>query len=272
MRVSISFDYAVLAILLVFAGSAATGCARSVGGSTLPGQQRIIRDQLVIHSDFHLPQNHRLIEELVSRRRDISELLEIPTSDEPINVFLFEDREQFQGFMMQKYPEFPNRRAFFLKNDTSLNVYAFWGSRVGEDLRHEVTHGYLHSVVSNIPLWLDEGLAEYFEVKRGKGGLNGSHVYHLSNSLKRGDWQPDLARLESLESASRLTQMDYAESWLWVHFLLSGDSQSRSIIQNQLRQLIDKGAADQVLPLVEAEFSDHETQLITHLKRLEGSE
>lgn len=248
-----------------------SGCATTEKRSTLPGRERLVRDQLVIYSDFHLPKNHRLIGELTSRRQEISELLGIPTTDEPINVFLFEDQDHFRNFMTQSHPEFPNRRAFFVKNDTSLNVYAFWGSRVGEDLRHEITHGYVHGAVPNIPLWLDEGIAEYFEIGRGKGGLNRPHVYHLANSFRRGEWTPDLTRLESLVSASELTQMDYAESWLWVHFLLSGDSQSRSIIQGHLKALVDTGSADPIMRFVQTEFPDYETRLIMHLKMLDGN-
>ena len=246
------------------------GCASQAGRLELPSEQRLVRDQLVIHSDFRLPRQHRLLNELVSRRNDISELLDIPLSDEPIEVYLFEDRARFQKFMTQQHPEFPNRRAFFVKDDASLNVFAFWGSRVGEDLRHEVTHGYVHGVVPNIPLWLDEGIAEYFEVTRGRGGLNGAHVYHLVNGLDRGQWKPDLRRLESLESASQLTQTDYAESWLWVHFLLTGDSQTRLIIQRLLQELIENGSAGPILPQVEIEFPDYEAQLLMHLKSLDA--
>ena len=47
-----------------------------------------------------------------------------------------------------------------METDTRLTVYAYWGDRVAEDLRHEVTHGYLHTMVPHVPLWLDEGLAQ----------------------------------------------------------------------------------------------------------------
>ena len=77
-----------------------------------------------------------------------------------------------RSFFRDRYPDFPKRRAFFVETDTQLAVYAQWGDRVAEDLRHEVAHGYLHAIVPSIPLWLDEGLAEYFEVPRGQNGLN----------------------------------------------------------------------------------------------------
>ena len=258
----------LIAILICMCALAVTGCTLSGGRGGLPSAQTVTRGQLVIHSDFHLPRKHRLLDELVSRRVDLSDELDLPLSDEPIDVYLFEDKDHFQTFMIHSHPEFPNRRAFFVKSDTSLKVFAFWGARVGEDLRHEVTHGYVHSVVPNIPLWLDEGLAEYFEVARGKGGVNGPHVYHLANRLRNGKWKPDLERLESLVSARELTQMDYAESWLWVHFLLTGDQQTKSIVKRQLNSLRENGEAGLFLPIIEAEVPDYETQLLMHLRVL----
>lgn len=245
------------------------GCQTARTRSQLPSQEQVIREQLIVHSDFHLPKQHRLLDELVARGNDISNLLAIPTSDEPINIYLFDDQTHFQEFMVDIHPAFPNRRAFFVKDDTSLSVYAFWGSRVGEDLRHEVTHGYLHSVVPNLPLWLDEGIAEYFEVARGKKGINGPHVYHLSNALRRGQWKPNLARLELIESASELTQMDYAESWLWIHFLLTTDSESREIIRNHLARLRSTATPELMMPIIAESIPDCEARLIDHLKMLE---
>jgi hypothetical protein len=250
---------------------AAVGCSFESKQVRLPGKQQLVSEQLLIHSDFDIPKHHRLVDELTARRHDISETLGIPMSDEPINVYLFEDRQKFREFMDRSHPEFPDRRAFFVKNDTSLNVYAYWGPRVGEDLRHEVTHGYLHSVVPNVPLWLDEGIAEYFEVSRGKGGLNGPHVYYLSHGFERGQWKPDLTRLELIGSAGQLSQLDYAESWLWVHFLLSGDSDSQTIVRDQLEQLITTGRSESVLPMIAARIPDYENQLIMHLKVLVGN-
>jgi hypothetical protein len=249
-----------------------SGCSLNSRQVDLPHKQELVLDQLLIHSDFELPKHHRLLDELQARGHDISMTLGIPISDEPIHVYLFADQDKFQSFMNRSHPEFPNRRAFFVKNDTSLNVYAFWGPRVGEDLRHEVTHGYLHSVVPNLPLWLDEGLAEYFEVARGSGGLNGPHVDYLHASFRRGQWKPNLARLEAIQSASSLTQMDYAESWLWVHFLLSGDAQSREIIQQRLAQLRNTGKSDSMLSVIAERIPDYENQLIMHLKVLANSQ
>ena len=156
------------------------GCVFSRDVVTLPADDALVRDQLVIHSDFALPRHHRLVEDLVARRGDVVEQLRLPASDEPIHVYLFDSSERFRRFMTRHHPEFPDRRAFFVEGDTELNIYAYWGDRVAEDLRHEVTHGYLHTMVPHLPLWLDEGLAEYFEVPRGRAGTQSTTSRHVT--------------------------------------------------------------------------------------------
>jgi hypothetical protein len=256
----------LLAVAVIAVLSAGCQATSQLGG--LPNEQTVTRDQLVVHSNFNLPKRHRLLDELAARRADISQLLELPTSDEPINVYLFDDEEKFRAFVRRRHPMFPNRRALFVQNDTSLNVYAYWGDRVAEDLRHEVTHGYLHSVVPNLPLWLDEGTAEYFEVTRGKQGFNSPHIYLLASCMRRGEWFPDLSRLEELTEPESMTQLDYAEAWLWVHFLLDYSAESRQLLQAHFRSLTDTANANSLAPQVNALLPDVEGLLVEHLGKL----
>jgi hypothetical protein len=223
---------------------AAAGCARWRNVPTIaPAANSIVRDQLVIHCDWALPSQHRMVEELCQQRWDVLGKLSLPPSNEPIHIHLFDTGERFNAFMRLHYPDFPTRRAFFVETDTSLAVYAHWGDRVAEDLRHEVAHGYLHSVVPNLPLWLDEGLAEYFEVPRGHNGLNRPHVIELSSRLPTG-WRPDLRRLELLASVGEMTQLHYAESWLWVHFLLETSRERQDLLRGYLARLRGAGTAE----------------------------
>lgn len=194
------------------------GCAARQQYS-LPDKEFIARDQLLLHTDFHLPTNHRLVEDITSLRFDIAERMRLPLSEEPIHVYLFENSAEYRLYMQAAYPGLPYRRAFFQKSDTTLSVFAHWGERVAEDLRHETTHAYLHSSIPNLPLWIDEGFAEYFEVGRGRHGVNETHVRLLRDKLAKGEWRPDLPRLEKLELMEEMGQVEYAEAWLWVHFL-----------------------------------------------------
>ncbi len=220
------------------------GCFHAVQKKLeLPGQDRIVLDQLVIHTDFALPRKHRLLGELTGLRKNIANQLDLPTSDEPINIYLFENADSYHQYMAIHHPHFPNRRAFFLKSDTTLEVYAYWGERIAEDLRHEVSHGYLHAVVPNLPIWFDEGLAEYFEVPIGFHGRSQPHIELLAKLLKTGQWKPDLARLEDLRYADEMSQVDYAESWLWIHYLLENGKGMRAFVVDQVHQLRENGEA-----------------------------
>jgi Protein of unknown function (DUF1570) len=220
---------------------------------TLPDTHQLPQGQLVVHSDFEMPVHHRLMEELRGRRTDISQDLLLPVSDEPIHIYLFESAERFEGFMRLRYPSFPQRRAFFVESDTRLEVYAQWGDRVGDDLRHEVTHGYLHSVVPNVPLWLDEGLAEYYELPRASQGMNREHLDYLCRQLADSAWRPDLIRLEKLGPDANLSQADYAESWAWTHYLLNGPAERKELLRSYLRKTREVGFAS---PLSEQLASD----------------
>jgi hypothetical protein len=200
----------------------------------LPSRAEIIAGQLVIHSDFPLAEQHRIVRELESLRADVSQQLGLPISDEPVHLYLFETKERYEAFAARHFPAFPARRAFFVETDTTLSVFAAWQDRIAEDLRHETTHGYVHAVVPTIPLWLDEGVAEFFELPRSEQGVHAAHVAHLSGRLLEGTWRPDLERMEALASAGELSQDHYAEAWCWTHWLLRTTPERRRLLQDYL--------------------------------------
>ncbi len=250
----------------------AVGCRGFAGRpSALPLTHTLVLDPIVVYSDFALPAHHRLLEELVLERNELLTKLQLPKSDEPVNVYLFDTEARFREFLERYYPNFPQRRAFFVESDTRLAVYAQWGDRIAEDLRHEVAHGYLHSVVRNLPLWLDEGLAEYAEVPRGREGLNQPHVNLLLDKLLHFGWKPDLARLERLATASDMTQLDYAESWAWTHWLMEGDPTRRQILQVYLQELRKGESVPPFSVRLHGWFPQPEPLLVAHLRALAPS-
>ncbi|MEK6247373.1 MAG: DUF1570 domain-containing protein, partial [Planctomycetales bacterium] len=199
----------------------------------LPVTSSLVLDQLVVYSDFELPVGHRLLRDLDTMRDDLSDQLAVEASDEQVHVYLFKTPRRYKQFLKQYYPEFPDRRAFFVKTDVRLSVYTFWGDRIAEDLRHEVAHGYLHASIPVLPLWLDEGLAEYFEVDAGEQGFNRSHA-ELLDEQSGGAWQPDLRQLEEVTNFKELKQIQYAEAWLWVHFMLRTTPDRKKVLQDHL--------------------------------------
>jgi Protein of unknown function (DUF1570) len=237
----------------------------------LPARNAVALEQLTIHSDFSLPSQHRLLQDLRRERLQVYNTLQLPVSNEPIHVYLFDGEDRFRSFLRARFPNFPDRRAFFVKTDTHLVVYAHWGDRIGEDLRHEVAHGYLHAVLPKIPLWLDEGLAEYFEAPAGEGGLNKPHVDLLMARLARDGWRPSLERLEQLEATDDMGQADYAEAWAWVHYLLENGPTERQLLQQHLKELRETGDAPPLSTKLRTAEGDPAKAVADHLYRLAPS-
>jgi hypothetical protein len=202
-----------------------------------PTLYRTERLPLLINSDFRLPPHPPLLDELVALNKSMAFVLDLPPSQTPVHVDVFETPTAYRAYMAEHFPEFPDRRAFFVESDGRLAVYAFWGDRVAEDLRHEVAHAYLHAVIPAVPLWLDEGLAEYFEVSPQDRGLNRPHLVQLTAAIDRCDWWPDIGRLAAIEAVAPMTQRDYAEAWAWVHFCLHTTAARRASLCGYLRQL-----------------------------------
>ncbi len=262
-------DTALWRLAMAWVIGLCAGChAGLLAPPDLPVAHLLVRDQLVIYSDEALPRQHRVFEELVALREDVIRQLQLPTSDEPIHVHLFDSADKFQKFLRLKYPGVPSRRAIFVESDTRLAVYAHWGEYVAEDLRHEITHGYLHAVLPSIPLWIDEGLAEYFEVPRGRRGVNLPHVAQLAAQAAAGSWLPSLDRLEGLTNVRDMTQADYAETWAWVHLLLETTPERRQLLHNYLAALRRDGNASPPTAWIRRDLPEPELNLVRHITSL----
>ncbi len=217
-----------------------TGCRstdKSVT-SSLPSKHSVRSDQLLVMSDFRIPRKHELIEELISLRKEVTSTLHLPAQNEEVVVYLFQNEAEYRSYLNSIYPGLPPRRAYFVGTSTELAVYTFWGDRIQEDLRHEYTHGLLHTSLMHVPLWLDEGLAEYFEVPQGSRNINYDHASKLPQRLADG-WRPDLKRLEALEEFAQMKRTDYQESWAWVHFMLQTSPTSQEALLSYLQDLRD---------------------------------
>ena len=104
-------------------------------------------------------------------------------------------------------------------------VFAYRSRQFSVDIRHECTHALLHTTLPMVPLWLDEGLAEYFEVAPGDRAFNNPHLPGVRWAARLGV----VSRLESLEKKGDLSKMggsEYRNAWAWVHFMLHGPKEA----------------------------------------------
>lgn len=220
------------------AGLLLGGCRTTTPKVVMPPTRYSLQvDQLAVLSEFKLPRDHELIQDLVRLRTQIVEQLDLPPQRDQVIVYLFNSELEYTQYLDATWPGLPRRRAYFVGTPRELAVYTYWGDRIQEDLRHEYTHGILHASLKTVPLWLDEGLAEYFEVTGPRPGtVNREYAVRLAGALANG-WRPDLSRLEAMDKFEQMQRTDYQEAWAWMHYLLHSSPETRDVLVGYLHDL-----------------------------------
>jgi hypothetical protein len=223
----------------------------------------------MIYSDSPLDESDPLFRELERLPDQIQAELNLPPGPQLIHVYLFSDQDRYEAYMKDRYPTLPVRRAFFIAEQKragtadELQVFTWLGEHLRTDLRHELTHAVLNGVLKSVPLWLDEGLAGYFEQPPAHDGVNPAHV----DALRRGPFQPDLARLEKIKDLRQMEKPEYREAWAWVHYCLRGDPKAKAALLAYLAALREKPDAGGLLPRLTDAVGDPEKALAEHLSR-----
>ncbi len=254
--------------------AALAGCATTGdrGQPLVPSQYQTRTGPYVVFTNQPLPADDGVVRQLTSLRSELEETLglKVDAGEHPVEVYILGDRKAFEHFLTFYYPDLPQRRAFFIAQGPRRVVYTFQGDRLEEDLRHEATHALLHLAVGDVPLWLDEGLAEYFE-SADPAGVNREHMARIPQDLRDG-WTPDLARLEGLKAVRQMAPRDYREAWAWVHYLLQASGDGRAALLSYLGDLRGRAGAKPLsirLPVPAAEAS---IALQSHLRTVRPAE
>ncbi|MGC8638253.1 MAG: DUF1570 domain-containing protein [Isosphaeraceae bacterium] len=215
------------------------GCATmgDLGQSLVPTRYQVRTGPFLIYSNTPITSDWPAIRCLHALETDLSTHLgyQVRAGEEPVEIYVLTNRNAYLHFLRFYYPELPPRRAFFLAQGARRVVYTYLSDRLEEDLRHEATHALAHGCYGDLPLWLDEGLAEYFETHPEAIDARDEHLTKLPEDLKQG-WAPDLPRLESLTDIHQMSPRDYRESWGWVHLLLASDGPGKSVLLDYLDQ------------------------------------
>jgi Flp pilus assembly protein TadD len=109
-------------------------------------------------------------------------------------------------------------------------------------LYHEYTHALLHLNFTGLPLWLDEGLAEFYgnsqlgEKESRIGTIDETHLYILGqNKLLPIETLLNVEHGSPYYNEANRASVFYAESWALVHYLmLDPEAQQRQLLKNFL--------------------------------------
>ncbi|HIF31267.1 MAG TPA: DUF1570 domain-containing protein [Planctomycetaceae bacterium] len=189
-----------------------------------------------VHADFSLQEELATVNELETLQQDIAQTLQLNWPKEPIHLFLFGDRRTYTAYLKRYFPSAPDRRALFIKNGGPGMVFAYRSRDLAVDIRHEATHALLHTTLPVVPLWLDEGLAEYFERPRRERAFENPHAKSLRWRVFVGR-APSIKELESVAEVQDMHSSDYQHAWSWVHFMLHGPESAKSVLHDYLQDL-----------------------------------
>ncbi len=206
-----------------------------------------------------------LLTELAQLQIDLVHSLGIPPAKEDIQVYLFHNRETYDRYLKQLFPNVPFRRAVYIKDGGPGRVFAFYSPQFEIDLRHECTHALLHASLKNVPLWLDEGLAGYFELPANQRTFGNPHL----GEVRWNAWLGMVPSIESLEKCTDISKMgkaEYRDCWAWVCFMLNGPAEAHEELVNYLQDLQTQNQPDTLSNRLKNRIPELHKSYVTHFK------
>jgi hypothetical protein len=161
-----------------------------------------------------------------------------------------ERTKSFAGVIRTKFPFYlyrsrqdyyaaggpPGSAGVFMNDGQDTKLMAIAGRHLGQEtwhvVQHEGFHQFAHAVIGGeMPIWLDEGLAEYFgeSIFTGDGFVTGIvppwREQRLKDEITGGQFMPlsELMAMSSRQWSAQLDLKNYDQAWSMVHFLVYGD-------------------------------------------------
>jgi tetratricopeptide (TPR) repeat protein len=145
-----------------------------------------------------------------------------------------------------------------------------------EIMYHEYSHLLLRNALSTIPVWFNEGLAEYFstfELRHGREAQVGrAIVRHVAVLRERFIPLPQLLavdRSSALYNEGTRRTIFYAESWALAHYLLLGRPDGQAVVNKYLNAYAaGTASADALADAVGLPIPDLEEALRKYVRRM----
>ncbi len=196
--------------------------------------------RVVCESNFPLEETSSLQAEIIRLQSDLIGYLGVPEATEKITLCLFRDRNSYVAFICEYFPGAPtDRPALYIKEPGKPGVLMVRrDERMVLNVRHEMVHAYLNAALRNVPIWIDEGLAKYFETPPGERGFSNPFLEKVeSDATAFFASPPSLSRLEKLTRVEQMRIREYRESWAWTHFLIHYSPETQRALALYLRSL-----------------------------------
>ncbi|QEG41956.1 DUF1570 domain-containing protein [Roseimaritima ulvae] len=219
----------------------------------------------LVHSDYDITPRSPLLGQLADLKTELEQQLQIQIHDEQVHLILFAQHHNYRNYLRLYFPNIPDRQALFVKRRGPGMVFAYENKNMEVDLRHETTHALLNASLPYVPLWLDEGLAEYFEPPVERRAASSPH--HRTVKLRALVGRvPDIVELEDIAGVGEMGAAQYRDAWSWVHFLLHESDQSRQVLVRFLRELQAHSPPGSLARRLAAEMPDYRKRYLKHFR------
>ncbi len=166
----------------------------------------------------------------------------------PLQIIAFRNQNEFRNYAplwkgkpveVAGYFQGADDRNFIALDMSSTDSYAI--------VFHEYAHLLLNGNFPRMPVWFDEGFAEYFSSLRvnGKTVEYGNIPPNLPTILQTNRWMPILDLFSTQHDSATYNERDkntllYAQSWITVHYIMSEGKLPEAARYLQLTQIEHK--------------------------------
>jgi hypothetical protein len=188
-------------------------------------------------ADHPFEQAQEVSQELKALAQQIEKDLGVPPPAQQVRLYIFKERDHYERVLLRTIPQMTrrdtHRNGLFLLRDGVPYVFVLRTENLMRTVRHEFTHAMLNTNIANLPIWVDEGLATYYEAPHG---WQPKFFASLREQVQSG-WKPDLARLERLQRMQDMGMLEYAEAWSWVYLCMQGPEEVRGVLRSYVGSL-----------------------------------
>jgi len=234
-----------LAVAILLALLALPAHALDLGGNWTKSEMR----NVIVYSNARDFTTKAIVTNIERMRGALGHIMGLRTeSAVPTTIFVFDGEPTFAPVRTAVFgARRPDVGGFFTRSgDRFLAVMEVEGGRNGERIvYHEITHSLLENTAAGLPLWYQEGVAEFYSTftVKGKAVVVGSIPKAFVDVMLETGLMP-LRRVFAIDTRSpeyngaAHAGPFYATSWLFVHYLLVGAPQRAGQLGTFL-QLLD---------------------------------
>ena len=157
----------------------------------------------------------------------------------PVEVLVFPHSWNRRSYLRRHCPRMADAGAACYQGEQGLVIALseqWTEAETVRYLRHELTHFVIASHFRDVPPWLDEGLARFFELGPPYGRPHEAMLRSCRKQMDRADG-PLLPGLVTMPYGERLTRNQYALAWGVTYYLMTHAEQGSARVRGYLNDV-----------------------------------